>query len=62
MLSGLPKELMGHIWSLCNKATPGQLIKAELYQMLALIALAQVNIPQIIGLFWDFPTTRGLLN
>lgn len=43
MLSGLPKELMGHIWSLCNKATPGQLIKAELYQILALIALAQNN-------------------
>ena len=40
---------MGHIWSLCNKATPGQLIKAELYQMLALIALAQVNIHHIIG-------------
>ena len=42
MLSGLPRELMGHIWSLCNKTTPGQLVKQELYQILALIALAQV--------------------
>ena len=54
---------MGHIWSLCNKATPGQLIKAELYQMLALIALAQVNILHIIGLlahlvlWWDIKRT-----
>ena len=40
---------MGHIWSLCNKATPGQLIKSELYQMLALIALAQVDNHHIIG-------------
>ena len=42
MLSGLPKELMGHIWTLCNKTTPGQLVKQELYQILALIGLAQV--------------------
>ena len=42
MLGGLPKDLMGYIWSMCNKHTPGQLIRTELYQILALIALAQV--------------------
>ncbi|KAL4224149.1 hypothetical protein ACF0H5_017602 [Mactra antiquata] len=43
MLSGLPKEVMGQLWSLCNKTTPGQLIEKELYQLLAVIALTQNN-------------------
>ncbi|XP_014662271.1 PREDICTED: synergin gamma-like [Priapulus caudatus] len=39
--SGLPRELLGHIWSLANLATPGQLNVPELYAILALIARAQ---------------------
>lgn len=42
VMSGLPKETLGQIWSLANQATPGQLIKPELYLILALIAFAQV--------------------
>jgi hypothetical protein len=42
VLSGLPKETLGQIWSLANQKTPGQLIKPELYLLLALIAFAQV--------------------
>ena len=43
ILSGLAKEVLGHIWSMCNKMTPGQLIKEELYLVLGFIFLAQVN-------------------
>ena len=41
--SGLPRELLGHLWGLCNKHTPGQLIKEELYLLLAMVAAAQVQ-------------------
>ena len=41
--SNLPREALGHIWSLANKTAPGQLIKEELYLVLALVALAQVR-------------------
>ncbi|KAH9518511.1 hypothetical protein Btru_017005 [Bulinus truncatus] len=43
LLSGLPREKLAEIWSLCNTATPGQLVKHELWLMLALIALTQHN-------------------
>ncbi|XP_074640380.1 synergin gamma-like isoform X2 [Tubulanus polymorphus] len=39
--SNLPRELLGHIWGIANKMQPGQLIKEELFMVLALIALAQ---------------------
>ncbi|XP_059150357.1 synergin gamma-like isoform X2 [Physella acuta] len=41
LLSGLPREKLAHIWSLCNTATPGQLVKHELWLILAMIALTQ---------------------
>ncbi|XP_055995692.1 synergin gamma-like isoform X4 [Ostrea edulis] len=47
VLSGLPKETLGQIWSLANQKTPGQLIKPELYLILALIAFAQKNITSL---------------
>ncbi|XP_062590814.1 synergin gamma-like isoform X5 [Saccostrea cucullata] len=47
VLSGLPKETLGQIWSLANQSTPGQLIKPELYLILALIAFAQNNITSL---------------
>ncbi|ESO97255.1 hypothetical protein LOTGIDRAFT_159278 [Lottia gigantea] len=43
LLSCLPREVLGYIWSMCNTATPGQLIQTELNAVLALIALAQNN-------------------
>ncbi|KAL3858160.1 hypothetical protein ACJMK2_012765 [Sinanodonta woodiana] len=43
MLSGLQRETLGHIWGLANKETPGQLIKSELFTILALVALVQNN-------------------
>ncbi|OWF48643.1 Synergin gamma [Mizuhopecten yessoensis] len=43
LMSGLNKETLGQIWNLANRTTPGQLIKEELYLMLALIAFAQNN-------------------
>lgn len=43
VLSGLPKEVLGQLWTLCNKTTPGQLVAKELYQLLAVIALTQNN-------------------
>lgn len=42
LMSGLAKDTLGQIWNLANRTTPGQLIKEELYLMLALIAFAQV--------------------
>ncbi|XP_055891190.1 synergin gamma-like isoform X2 [Biomphalaria glabrata] len=43
LMSGLAREKLAEIWSLCNTATPGQLVKHELWLMLALIALTQHN-------------------
>ncbi|CAL1535490.1 unnamed protein product [Lymnaea stagnalis] len=43
LLSGLPREKLAHIWSLCNTSTPGQLVKHELWLVLALVALTQHN-------------------
>ncbi|XP_069135584.1 synergin gamma-like isoform X2 [Argopecten irradians] len=43
LMSGLTKQTLGQIWTLANRTTPGQLIKEELYLMLALIAFAQNN-------------------
>ena len=42
--SNLVRETLGKLWALCNKATPGQLIKEELYLLLAMISVAQVTI------------------
>ncbi|CAG5124803.1 unnamed protein product, partial [Candidula unifasciata] len=43
LLSGLAREKLAQIWSLCNTATPGQLTRNELWMVLALIALTQNN-------------------
>ena len=40
--SGLPHEVLGHIWNLCNRKTPGQLQAQELFMMLGLVTVAQV--------------------
>uniref|UniRef100_A0A4W3IGM9 Synergin gamma n=1 Tax=Callorhinchus milii TaxID=7868 RepID=A0A4W3IGM9_CALMI len=37
--SGLPRETLGQIWALANRATPGKLTKEELYTVLAMIAM-----------------------
>lgn len=41
--SGLPREALGQIWALANRTTPGKLTKEELYTVLALIGVAQVE-------------------
>ncbi|XP_005104199.1 synergin gamma isoform X3 [Aplysia californica] len=43
LLSGLQREKLAQIWSLCNTSSPGQLVKQELWLVLALIALTQNN-------------------
>ena len=40
--SDLPRDKLGHIWSICNKAIPGELNEQELYLILGMVALAQV--------------------
>lgn len=44
MSSGLPREALGQIWASANRTTPGMLTKEELYTVLALIGVAQVNL------------------
>ncbi|KAG8232066.1 hypothetical protein J437_LFUL011612 [Ladona fulva] len=41
LTSGLPREVLGHIWALTNRTVPGRLTRPELNVTLALIALAQ---------------------
>ena len=41
--SGLDRSVLGQLWTLCNKKTPGKLHKHELFQILALIAATQVS-------------------
>ena len=43
VMSGLPRELLGRLWSLANTQTPGQLTRTELWTLLAFVALVQVN-------------------
>ena len=43
MSSGLPREALGQIWATANRTTPGMLTKEELYTVLALIGVAQVD-------------------
>lgn len=43
MSSGLPREALGQIWASANRTTPGMLTKEELYTVLSLIGVAQVN-------------------
>ena len=40
--SGLARETLGQLWGLANQQTPGQLIKEELFALLALVAVVQV--------------------
>ncbi|XP_073522506.1 synergin gamma isoform X2 [Phyllobates terribilis] len=39
--SGLPREILGQIWGMANKTTPGKLTKEELYIVLAMIGITQ---------------------
>lgn len=41
--SGLPREALGYIWELCNRNTPGKLIREELFLILAMVSIAQNN-------------------
>ncbi|XP_055925470.1 synergin gamma-like [Argiope bruennichi] len=41
--SGLPQQILGHIWELVNQSSPGQLTTEEMYAVLALIAVAQAG-------------------
>lgn len=43
MSSGLPRETLGQIWALANRTTPGKLTKEELYTVLAMVAVTQVD-------------------
>lgn len=47
MSSGLPRETLGQIWALANRTTPGKLTKEELYTVLAMIAVTQVDIVKL---------------
>jgi len=42
--SNLPREVLGYIWDMCNKTTPGQLTREELFLILAMISIAQVSL------------------
>lgn len=48
--SNLPREVLRHLWTLCNLTFPGQLTRIELYVLLALIGIAQVG-HRLSGLF-----------
>ena len=43
LASNVSKEKLRDIWGMANKKNPGTLIEEELYLVLGLIALAQVN-------------------
>ena len=56
MTSGLPRELLGHVWSLANQKIPGQLIKPELFLALAMIGFVQSgNNPSDLSMFCQSP-------
>ena len=42
IMSGLDKAVLGHIWNMANRTTPGRLTKHELFFVLGMVALAQV--------------------
>lgn len=43
MSSQLPKSLLGGLWQVANRGTPGQLNQTELFVLLGLVGLAQVR-------------------
>lgn len=43
LTSGLHPDILGFIWNLANKTSPGQLTKQELFVVLALVGLAQTG-------------------
>ena len=43
MSSQLPKSLLGGLWQVANRGTPGKLNQTELFVLLGLIGLAQVK-------------------
>ena len=56
LTSGLPRELLGHVWSLANQSIPDQLSKAELFFALAMIGFIQSgNNPADLSLFCQTP-------
>jgi len=42
--SNLRREVLGYIWDICNRTTPGQLTREELFLILAMISIAQVHL------------------
>ncbi len=44
MSSHLPKSLLGQLWQQANRGVPGKLSQTELFVLLGLIGLVQVNI------------------
>ena len=59
--SGLRRDVLGYIWDMCNRATPGQLIRQELFLMLAMISVAQVSLLTRAVLFDIAHVEQGLL-
>jgi len=60
--SNLPRETLGQLWALCNKTTPGQLIKEELFLLLAMISIAQVTLSLVRFFILKLKKTTLLLN
>jgi len=52
--SKLPREVLGYIWGLCNKTTPGQLTRQELFLILAMISIAQVSVLLMLSFCFFF--------
>uniref|UniRef100_A0A671PTX1 Synergin gamma-like n=1 Tax=Sinocyclocheilus anshuiensis TaxID=1608454 RepID=A0A671PTX1_9TELE len=57
--SGLPREALGQIWALANRTTPGKLTKEELYTVLALIGVAQVDFTISKDFVTNFPPVQA---
>lgn len=61
--SGLTREVLGQIWQMCNKTTPGQLIREELFCILALISIAQVcSLHNSVGIVIFFVFSQNNMN
>jgi hypothetical protein len=56
LTSGLPRELLGHIWAIANKTILGQLTKDELFLALSMIGFIQSgNKPSDLSIFCQSP-------
>jgi len=59
--SGLRRDVLGYIWDMCNRATPGRLTRQELFLILAMISVAQVSLLTRAVLFDIAHVEQGLL-